>query len=450
MNQQRLILTSVLTIGAMLLLIVIGGLWWALERVEVETDGTQGPRARANPYLALTRTLDQMGLPTTARPALVLPAEAEGSLVFLFPPPQRLSVEQAESALAWVERGGTLVVGLRQIGPEPDPLYQQLGLEQINEGLTIRLDEEGEEGEEADDSAAPEGEEPAEDPAEDPEEHIVEDPDADEASADEDAEDEEPPQDFISLLSALSDVDEREPRLLGMDYGDWEAEVAEGRWLQARGGELRATWLAGDDPEHRPPRFTAARMDRGAGRLIALADPSLFDNAHLDDAEHARMLWEEWADPALGVERVVVIYRVDDEDILDRLWTLAWPAVLSTLALVLVWLWGAWGRFGPLVAPPSKERRSLLEHIEATGTFLWRKGEQATMLESLRAEVLGSLSARHGGQGELSEQDRVAALAERARVDPERVRLALHGGEDKDRRAFTDTVEALQELRRTR
>ncbi|MCB9797784.1 MAG: DUF4350 domain-containing protein [Alphaproteobacteria bacterium] len=478
-SNERGVAAAVLGLAGLAVLAFLGGLYWALEPVEIEIEGRPGPRARANPYLALTRTLDALGVETTARPMLVLPPQAEGSVVFLFPPPQRLSTEQAERVMDWVARGGTLVVGLMQVGPEADPLYQTLGLNQVNEGLQLALDAEDEDTGEADPDAVPWPATPPEEPEEPEQDEQAEDDDApfrwpwereaaDEAEPEEaqaepeeaqaepeeaegegedDAEDDEPT-DFISLLSDLEDLAKREPRVLDLYEGSWTVEPAVGRWLEPTKPLDEDTLLAGFEPDSQ--RFTLAWLYHGDGEVIAVADASVFDNKRLEDAEHARMAWTEWVSPLRGVERAVIIYRVDDEDILDRVWTLAWPAVLSTLALVLAWIWRSAGRFGPMVAPPTPERRSLLEHIHATGTYLWRRGAWESLLESMRAEVLDRVSVRHGGHDASKEEDRVAALAERTRVDPETVRQALHGASERDRRAFTETVKALQEIRRTR
>jgi hypothetical protein len=104
-------------IAALLLLIIVGGGfgYWLTNHYEYVTEqirGNLGPEARRNPLLAAERYLSRLGIATesqSGRQLLVEPPARPGLLLVrdLGPP---LPLSRVKSLLAWVERGGTLVV----------------------------------------------------------------------------------------------------------------------------------------------------------------------------------------------------------------------------------------------------------------------------------------------------------------------------------------------------
>ncbi len=61
--------------------------------------------------------------------------------------------------------------------------------------------------------------------------------------------------------------------------------------------------------------------------------------------------------------------------------------LLAGLLLLTLWLWRVGGRFGPLESEPPHGRRSLREHLEAAGTFLWRRRAGGAMLTAVRQRL---------------------------------------------------------------
>ncbi|KLD68954.1 hypothetical protein Y886_43930, partial [Xanthomonas hyacinthi DSM 19077] len=76
------------------------------------------------------------------------------------------------------------------------------------------------------------------------------------------------------------------------------------------------------------------------------------------------------------------------------LFTRGWPAWLPALLMLLAWLWSRTQRFGPLLASPAGDRRSLLEHVRASGEHLFRYGKAALLYTAMRQAFLTRLRRR--------------------------------------------------------
>jgi hypothetical protein len=154
----------------------------------------------------------------------------------------------------------------------------------------------------------------------------------------------------------------------------------------------------------KPPGFTAGpeagkfllRFDEGKGRVTFLSDAGFLTNERIGAGDHARLAW---ALVRSGIEKepprgVWIVVREDLPTLSGLLARHAWAAVLSSLLLLGAWLWSAGVRFGPVLPDPPRHRRSLLEHIEASGDFLLRTGRGEDLAQSARQALLRRVEAR--------------------------------------------------------
>jgi hypothetical protein len=96
--------------------------------------------------------------------------------------------------------------------------------------------------------------------------------------------------------------------------------------------------------------------------------------------------------------------------LLDR----AAPVVASAMPLLVCWLWAASRRFGPALPAPRSQRRSLVEHIGASGRFLWREARGTALYEAVLDELRQRNRLRHPAWAELPVEEmaqRAAALS---------------------------------------
>ena len=113
---------------------------------------------------------------------------------------------------------------------------------------------------------------------------------------------------------------------------------------------------------------TSSRASRtAAGFVDVLADFDFLDNDKLKDGPHVALTRQLLA-PNYRAGTVHLVYAAQ----MPSFWcdaaarTAGWPGLPLLLAL-LAWLWRRMQRFGPLLPAPAGERRSLLEHVVASG-----------------------------------------------------------------------------------
>ena len=233
-----------------------------------------------------------------------------------------------------------------------------------------------------------------------------------------------------------------EPRIPGParrfdpgDFGNSAANVITFDWPQL-GGALRARAGRGAgelfDERSRPganearqgKRLVALSFAQGQGRVTLLPSMRFLRNESIGELDHAELGWRLAAQHA----PVTLYLRLQSPGFLDWIQRDAWPAFAAAGLLLLLWLLRIIPRFGPLDAEPPPIRRSLLEHVAASGRYLWSRGAGAVLLEAVRERA--TRSARRKG---LSTQS-LAAHAPGAAAAP------------LDAAAFTQRIASLQKV----
>jgi hypothetical protein len=105
-------------------------------------------------------------------------------------------------------------------------------------------------------------------------------------------------------------------------------------------------------------------------------------------------------------------------------------------------------RFGPLLPAPEAARRSLLEHVVATGRFLWRERETKRLVQRTRAAMLKRLALSHPGWAALPEPElrtQLAALSGLSELD---IMRALHKEDFAHPHEFTNLIRNLEHMRK--
>jgi hypothetical protein len=169
------------------------------------------------------------------------------------------------------------------------------------------------------------------------------------------------------------------------------------------------------------------RYAEGAGSVTFLADGHFFDNDNIGGHDHAALAWALVRAGGAAPAGVWLAVRDQVPTLAQLLARHAWMALASGGLLIAAWLWAAGSRFGPLVPDPPRDRRSLLEHVEASGDFLWRNGRGAELVQSARQALLARVDVREPGWRSLPRADLVQRLATGARLPAARVDRALHG-----------------------
>ena len=341
---------ALLGLPLMAVLLYVALNWYTL--VEEETWIGASEAAQEDPYLAFGRLLDRMGTPTQ-RPSAPSALDALPERATLLLGARRLAYmtpARVNAIRAWVDRGGHLVVEAERDGID-DPLLDALGIQRVFPERT-------------------------------------------------------PGGGFKGATAA--------------DYGaagalvviDWPQL---GRPLRARMGtsfsELRDARVRSDVQELRQgTRVIALSAGSGEGRVTVLPRLSVLRNGQIADLDHAELGWRL----ASGQTPAVLYLRMTSPPLLEWVMRDAWPVLVAGLLLLVLWLARIIPRFGPLEPDAPPARRSLLEHVVASGRFLWSRGAAAALLESVRERA--TRAARRRGLSAQSIGSQVPGIAT-ARLD---------------------------------
>lgn len=454
MSKNNLIATAI-AVGVLLVLGAAGA-WWFLsthERVQIDVDSGYTGLARYNDYRAAELFLDEIGVPAESRFAL-------GEL----PPPNRVLIVLVDDLQArrgmeerlrdWVARGGHLVLlasppaeprGGRQgedasepSAHEEDPLLTMAGLALVRtEGAPPGVEAPVE---------APDGGAPAPPAEAGPE---AGPPDAAPRGG-------EGPRSLRELFDELTG--RRVNRRLvdvGLQPGEppMQAEI-DWRWTLVDTMTEQQVQAATGAPPQRT-FMPVVEVPVGGGWVTAVVEGHFMTNRAIGRYDHARLLQELVVIGATPPKGAVLVVRARSPGLAALIWRRGWAAVISVLALIFTWVWMASRRFGPVLLEPNGEgarvsRRSIMEHVEAVGEFLWRHGYHELLLSSTRAALRHKLAARLGGHTELEGDALAQAVAEETGERESKVHQAFYGGGPRDRRAFTEAMRELQRLWRSK
>lgn len=316
-------------------LVGLGAAWFFLnfEQVAVRERVGMSGEARRNPYLALERLSERMGLPARALRSPAELADLPPRGVLLLPRARiELARRERDRLLEWVARGGAIVVEAEPPSV-PDPLLDALGVQRIRPGKL-------------------------------------------------------PP-------GAV--------RLIAPDAGAERLRVAMpvAQLLRAP----RAEYAAGLDEG-----ALLLRIAYEHGRVTVLADSAPLRNDAIGGHDHAELGWRL----ARGAGDATAFLVFDRPQRLSlALWLRANAAhALAAAALfVALWLWRIAPRFGPIAPDPERARRSLLDHLRASGRFLWAAGQGARLAEAAREAALRRVQRAQPDLAALSAPERRSRLA---------------------------------------
>jgi hypothetical protein len=125
------------------------------------------------------------------------------------------------------------------------------------------------------------------------------------------------------------------------------------------------------------------------------------------------------------------------------------PFLIVITIMIVLWMILNFNRFGPPLDEEPPVRRSLLEHVQASGRLIWRLGGRNNLLESVRRRLLHKIELRYPGWIHLERTKLVSNLAELTKVPEEDVRYAIESLVANNETEFTRIVTTLETLRKS-
>jgi len=338
--------------------------WYTIEDEEIRVGSSEA--AIQDPFLAYGRLLERMGasVQKASGPAALQSLPARGTLLIANRRLAYMTPQRVRAIREWVDNGGALVAAAE---PEDidDPLLDNLGIERIYPERKKNGSRRNMEPRAYASASAP---------------LVIDWPQ------------------FGKPLKAQ----------LGTAYG-----------------ELRDTRVRQDVNELRQgERLVAISFPSGSGRVTVLPSVSFLRNTFIGSFDHAELGWR-----LVAQQPTVTLYlRMTSPPLLEWVRRDAWPVVVAAALLVVLWLARIIPRFGPLVPDAPAVRRSLLEHIVASGRFLWSRGAGAELIDAVRERAARTARRRGVSTQPIGAQAPGTAIA----------RL--------DAAAFTQRVVSLQKL----
>lgn len=185
----------------------------------------------------------------------------------------------------------------------------------------------------------------------------------------------------------------------------------------------------------------------GKGHIAVVAG-EYFDNYRLAMYDHAELLLA-LTELNRNARHVLVVQHLDMPSWYQALWWRFQLGIVSLACGLLLLFWLALRRFGPMLPEPDQERRSLIEHIDASGRWLWAVPGGRDILLAATRDSVNRILMRHAPELlrlPLSEQ--TSYLARYCKLPHDDVVLALRQPAAKLPIDFTRQIQTLQQLRK--
>lgn len=184
----------------------------------------------------------------------------------------------------------------------------------------------------------------------------------------------------------------------------------------------------------------------GAGHVSAVAEPDALQNERLRD--YAAWAWTLAATPVRPAGAWVATRLSDSGSVLGKLARRFALALASAALLLAAWAWRAAARFGPPLPPPDPPRRSLLEHLDGAGRFLFGDRHGVLLLRAARRALRADVVRRRPHWARLSPVFLARALAGLTGHDAAAILSALSDEAPRDAKTFVKHMNLIQESRR--
>lgn len=360
--------------GLVLLLLVGWGVRWFFNNFERQTrEVVEGisPAARKNPLLAAQRFLNRIDITAesiSGRDQLLKPP-AEPGLLLVYRFVGSLPAEREQALMAWVRRGGHLLVAPQQAWDEEaetsgNKLLDDLGVQPV----FLEADEDESDPTETD-STAPGDTDPV-------------------------------PLRF-RMPGANGPIaiafNPRRQLFDRLGHADWSVESELGSHLLQYGV--------------------------GRGKVTVLSDLQPFSNGSIGEHDHALLL----ALLAGDQRRAWLLYSSDMPALPVLLWRHVPGLVISLLTLAGLLVWSLTRRSGPIRSTEQPARRNLMEHLGAVGRYLWRVDRATGTFRQSQQALEQAWRRRHPVLGTLQQRGRCEWIAAYAGLSPGAVEQALYG-----------------------
>jgi len=199
-----------------------------------------------------------------------------------------------------------------------------------------------------------------------------------------------------------------------------------------------------------------ARIPQGKGRIDILGSLDFMNNGlgrgnlwpgfGLHNKTH-RLLTRQVLAPNYGRGTIHLVFARNVPSLWKQLAQRGWPVWLPWLLALVAGLWMGSQRFGSLLPAPVAQRRSLLEHVRASGHYLYRYHQAQPLYQAIRASFMQHLKRRTPWLALQSGEAQIAAIARHLQRPSQQVRYALSTPDTDDKFGFYERIRLLIDMR---
>jgi hypothetical protein len=161
----------------------------------------------------------------------------------------------------------------------------------------------------------------------------------------------------------------------------------------------------------------------GAGLVTAAVELDFARNGYIGANDNAELLWKILnLTPAWDL---AVFDHPQRLSLVDFLVRHAAGALAAALLLLALWLWRIVPRYGTLLPDPPLARRRLLDHLRASGRYLWARGLGGRLAAAAREAALRRVARAYPDFPDAAPAERAARLAALAGLTPEEAAALL-------------------------
>ncbi|HPY40424.1 MAG TPA: DUF4350 domain-containing protein [Thiolinea sp.] len=169
------------------------------------------------------------------------------------------------------------------------------------------------------------------------------------------------------------------------------------------------------------------QIPHGQGLVTLAATLEFAENHLIANAQRAEFFWSLLHSHQRNFKQVWLVNQDTLPGLSTLLWRYAWPVLIMSALLIAASFWAFIPRFGAFIPAPPPERRRILEHIIASGQFMWKRQTQGKeqLLEGARHAVRQEARTHIPGWQWLESPQQTEQLAKYLQLAPEQYQ-SLH------------------------
>ncbi len=182
----------------------------------------------------------------------------------------------------------------------------------------------------------------------------------------------------------------------------------------------------------------------GKGKITFLSDSSYWTNTRIGFHDHAFFM----ARIARGAGKVWLIQTGGMPPISQLIWEHAPYFVTALLILSVTAVMRAGMRIGPLIKVQNTSSRNIMEHLQASGRYLWRTRNGSLLFKNVQEAVERRLRRKYRMGAAADKQRLSRIIAAKTGLSAEAVHEALYSNFRHDHQSVVRTISVLQKLNR--